>query len=115
MEDISASAAPETTEMMNRRAFLLASVQASAAGLVVGTSAYELWDRLSWKRTMFPSADIQGDGLLDILPPGTQLHGLSSQTYADWSVMSEAFKKCPATPDYEWLGFKSNAAFLASL
>ena len=42
---------------MNRAGFLK-SLALGAGGLIVGEQVLEAWDRLTWKRTMFPSAGI---------------------------------------------------------
>lgn len=46
---------------MNRRAFL-STVATAGAGLVVGEAALDTWDRLTWKRRLFPGFGERGTG-----------------------------------------------------
>lgn len=46
---------------MNRRAFLSTTATAGA-GVVVGEAALEAWDRLTWKRRLFPGWSPRYDG-----------------------------------------------------
>ena len=46
---------------MNRRAFL-STVATAGAGLVVGEAALDAWDRLTWKRRLFPGWGERGTG-----------------------------------------------------
>ena len=88
--------------MTTRRSFLLTSVKTAAAGLIVGDVMLDYLDRLTWTRTMFPSAEIGYPqqqwprGLIDLLTSAQHSYTLQLPNYTweeakVWGVSERTF------------------------
>ena len=81
--------------MMDRRSFLRRTSIALAGGLILGDAAMELFERLTYTRTLFPSAEIHRWplGIADMMV-SSSVYKLDTTTLPLWG--------CAPSSDY-WL------------
>lgn len=86
---------------MDRRLFLR-RLALGSAGLVLGEEAMEAFARLTHRRTLFPSAEIYPQGLIDATTSHS-VHGLDRSFYEIWRKVQGplAASLAGVTPEFE--------------